>query len=151
MNRRCWPPPDGTDVELPGSDAVLRDSLLLLTVARDVEPITRESDRHARRGRDLLQPRLAVSAELFEKFRVQVERAGQSHLDPLRLAEPHPVGRIEQQPTWLYQLSECTAYQVVTDDVMPVLDREMPILDRAGVRTIDRMGRVTMAHMGHRV
>jgi hypothetical protein len=47
-----------------------------------------------------------VPAEVFEEFRVQRERTGQMYLDSFCVAELHAVGRVEQQPTRLNELSE---------------------------------------------
>ena len=66
-----------------------------------MEPVTFESDRHQRRGRDLLHLGFAVPAEVFEKFGVQLERAGQAYLHSFRVAELHPARRVKQQATRL--------------------------------------------------
>ena len=62
---------EGAYVKLPRSDAFPCDNLLLVAVGHNPEPVTLEGDRHQWRGRDFLQPRFAVSAQVLEKLSVQ--------------------------------------------------------------------------------
>src|SRR5260370_5663802 len=47
---------EGLNIELPGGDLVLGDTLLLVAVGRDPEPVTLESDCHQWRGSESLPP-----------------------------------------------------------------------------------------------